>query len=74
MLDGPTPLLKRYLAAAIETNPVIRYDKIKRVFEDMYASPSRLLPLVIYLFNYVIEKPGAKHAFKSAFYNSTTTN
>jgi hypothetical protein len=39
----------------------------------MYASPSRLLPLVIDLFNYVIEKPGARHAFKSAFYNSTTT-
>lgn len=73
MLNGPTPLLKRYLAAAIETNPIIRYDKIKRVFEDMYASPSRLLPLVIDLFNYVIEKPGARHAFESAFYNSTTT-
>jgi pimeloyl-ACP methyl ester carboxylesterase len=51
MLDGPTPLLKRYLAAAIETNPVMRYDKIKRVFEDMYASPSRLLPLVIYIYS-----------------------
>jgi pimeloyl-ACP methyl ester carboxylesterase len=73
MLDGPTPLLKQYLAAATEINPIIRYDKIKRVFEDMYASPSRLLPLVIDLFNYVIEKPGAKHAFESAFFNSTTT-
>jgi pimeloyl-ACP methyl ester carboxylesterase len=39
----------------------------------MYASPSRLLPLVIDLFNYVIEKPGAKHAFESAYFNSTTT-
>jgi pimeloyl-ACP methyl ester carboxylesterase len=73
MLDGPTPLLEQYLAAATEINPIIRYDKIKRVFEDMYASPSRLLPLVIDLFNYVIEKPGAKHAFESAFFNSTTT-
>jgi pimeloyl-ACP methyl ester carboxylesterase len=73
MLDGPTPLLKQYIAAATETNPIVRYDKIKRVFEDMYASPSRLLPLVIDLFNYVIEKPGARHAFESAFYNSTTT-
>jgi pimeloyl-ACP methyl ester carboxylesterase len=73
MLDGPTPLLEQYLAAATETNPIIRYDKIKRVFEDMYASPSRLLPLVIDLFNYVIEKPGARHAFESAFYDSTTT-
>jgi pimeloyl-ACP methyl ester carboxylesterase len=72
MLDGPTPLLEQYLAAATETNPIIRYDKIKRVFEDMYASPSRLLPLVIDLFNYVIEKPGARHAFESAFYDSTT--
>jgi pimeloyl-ACP methyl ester carboxylesterase len=73
MLDGPTPLLEQYLAAATETNQIIRYDKIKRVFEDMYASPSRLLPLVIDLFNYVIEKPGARHAFESAFYDSTTT-
>ena len=73
MLDGPTPLLKQYLAAATETNPILRYDKIKRVFEDMYASPSRLLPLVIDLFNYVIEKPGAKYAFEAAFHNSTTT-
>ena len=39
----------------------------------MYASPSRLLPLVIDLFNYVIEKPGAKYAFEAAFHNSTTT-
>src|SRR5919197_2824090 len=53
MLDGPTPLLERYLAAAIETTPIIRYDKIKRVFEDMYPRPSRLFPLVIDLFNYV---------------------
>jgi pimeloyl-ACP methyl ester carboxylesterase len=73
MLDGPTPLLRQYLAAATEINPIIRYDKIRRVFEDMYASPSRLLPLVIDLFNYVIEKPGAKHAFESAYFNSTTT-
>jgi pimeloyl-ACP methyl ester carboxylesterase len=73
MLDGPTPLLRQYLAAATEINPIIRYDKLKRVFEDMYASPSRLLPLVIDLFNYVIEKPGAKHAFESAYFNSTTT-
>ena len=27
MLDGPTPLLKQYLAAATETNPILRYDK-----------------------------------------------
>jgi pimeloyl-ACP methyl ester carboxylesterase len=31
------------------------------------------LSLVIDLFNHVIEKPGARHAFESAFYNSTTT-
>jgi pimeloyl-ACP methyl ester carboxylesterase len=50
MLDGPTPLLRQYLAAATEINPIIRCDKLKRFFEDMYASPSRLLPLVIDLF------------------------
>jgi pimeloyl-ACP methyl ester carboxylesterase len=29
MLYGPTPLLRQYLAAATEINPIIRYDKLK---------------------------------------------
>jgi pimeloyl-ACP methyl ester carboxylesterase len=73
MLNGPTPLLNLYLDAAMETNPLTRYDKVKKVFEDMYVRPSRLLPVIVDLFNYTIEKPGARYAFKSAFHSSTTT-
>jgi pimeloyl-ACP methyl ester carboxylesterase len=73
LLEGPTQLLKYYLAAAIEVNPVSRYEKVKRVLEDLYASPSRLLPVIVDLFDYTIEKPGAKDAFEAAFHNSTTT-
>ncbi len=39
----------------------------------MYASPSRLLPVIVDLFDYTIEKPGAKYAFEVAFHNTTTT-
>ena len=73
MLKEPTPLLKDYRVAAMQADPVARYEKVKRVFEDLYARPSRLLPVLVDLFNYTIEKPGAKHAFESAFDNSTTT-
>ncbi|HEY9492342.1 MAG TPA: alpha/beta hydrolase [Nitrososphaeraceae archaeon] len=73
LLDGPTQLLKDYRAAATEVNPVTRFEKVKRVLEDLYASPSRLLPVAVDLFDYTIEKPGAKHAFEAAFDNSTTT-
>ena len=70
MLKEPTPLLKDYRVAAMQEDPVSRYEKVKRVFEDLYARPSRLLPVLVDLFNYTIEKPGAKHAFESAFDNS----
>jgi pimeloyl-ACP methyl ester carboxylesterase len=72
-LNGPTPLLNQYLDAAKETNPLLRYDKVKEVFEKMYAHPSRLLPIVIDLFNYTIEKSLARHVFELTFLNSTTT-
>jgi pimeloyl-ACP methyl ester carboxylesterase len=73
LLVGPTPLLKAYRNAATDVNPVTRYEKVKRVLEDLYAGPSRLLPVAVDLFGYTIEKPGAKHAFEAAFDNSTTT-
>ena len=73
LLDGPTPLLRDYRVAATEINPITRYEKVKRVLEDLYAGPSRLLPVMVDLFDYVIDKPGAKHAFVVAFDNSTTT-
>src|SRR5215831_7042758 len=73
LLDGPTPLLRDYRVAATDINPITRYEKVKRVLEDLYAGPSRLLPVMVDLFDYVIDKPGAKHAFVVAFDNSTTT-
>ena len=74
MLDRPTPLLEQYLDAAMETDPNLRYNKVKKVFENLLAIPSRLLPIIVDIFISVIEKPGAKHAFESAFRNSTTTS
>jgi pimeloyl-ACP methyl ester carboxylesterase len=73
LLESPTPLLNDYYDAAMEINPIIRYDKIKRVLEDMYASPYRLLPISVNLFEYVIEKKGARQAFGSSFKNSTSS-
>lgn len=74
MLNRPTSLLEQYLDAAMETDPMLRYGKIKKVFEGLMAEPFRLLPIIIDIFISVIEKPGAKHAFESAFRNSTTTS
>lgn len=74
LLEGPTQLLKDFRVAATEINPITRHEKIKRVLEDLYAGPSRLLPVIADLFSYIIEKPGAKHAFEVAFDNSTTTH
>lgn len=73
LLERPTQLLKDYRVAATEINPVTRYEKVKRVLEDLYAGPSRLLPVAVDLFDYTIERPGARHAFETAFDNSTTT-
>jgi len=73
LLESPTPLLNDYYAAAMEINPITRYEKIKTVFEDLYASPSRLRPIAVNLFEHVIEKKGARQAFGSSFKNSTTT-
>jgi pimeloyl-ACP methyl ester carboxylesterase len=73
LLEVPTQLLKDYRVAATDINPITRHERVKRVLEDLYASPSRLLPILVDLFGYAIEKPGAKHAFEVAFDNSTTT-
>jgi 2-hydroxy-6-oxonona-2,4-dienedioate hydrolase len=72
-LDGPTELLKEYLCAARELNLISRYEKIQRVFENIYARHSSLLPIVIDAFNCTIEMPHARKAFESAFHNSTGT-
>jgi pimeloyl-ACP methyl ester carboxylesterase len=73
LLERPTPLLQLYLDAAVETNQILRYKKVQNVFEDLYADRSRLLPIVVDIFIATIEQQGAKHAFTSAFDNSTTT-
>ena len=72
LLEQPTPMLLLYLDAAMETDPILRYKKVKRIFEDLLADRSRLLPIVVDLFIGTIGKPGAKHAFKTAFDDSTT--
>lgn len=72
MLNQPTPLLEQYLDAALETDFILRYKKVTRVFEDMLADRSRFLPVKADMFISTIGEPWAKHAFQSAFRNSTT--
>jgi 2-hydroxy-6-oxonona-2,4-dienedioate hydrolase len=74
MLNRPTVLLEQYLNAATETDPTLRRIKLKKVFESLLAQPFRLLPIFVDLFISVIERPGAKRAFESAFKHSTTTS
>ncbi|MGE5821708.1 MAG: alpha/beta fold hydrolase [Nitrososphaerota archaeon] len=69
LLKAPTPLLEEYLDAAI--NPT--HKKVKSVFEKLAAHPWRLLPVIVDIFINRINVPGAKHAFESAYRNSTTT-
>lgn len=72
MLKEPTALLEQYLDAAVESDSQLKHEKIKRVFEDMLADRSRLLPVFIDIFIKTIKSPGAEHAFKSTFYDSTS--
>ena len=68
-LDKPTPLLERYLDAATSAS----YEKLKAVFEQLVAQSWRVFPILIDVFIKRINMPGAKHAFESAFHNSTKT-
>jgi len=70
-LDGPTPLLSSYRDAANENIPILKYEKLKKVFEGMYSLSSALLPIVVGIFLDTIEKPGALYAFNYAFDDST---
>ena len=70
-LDGPTPLLSSYRDAANEPNSILKYEKLKKVFESMYSLSSALLPMVVGIFLDTIEKPGALNAFNYAFDDST---
>lgn len=69
MLDKPTPLLNEYLEAAISASP----EKINRVFKQLVAQSWRVIPGLVDVFINRIKRPGAKHAFESAFLNSTST-
>jgi 2-hydroxy-6-oxonona-2,4-dienedioate hydrolase len=69
MLDGPTPLLEKYLDAAISAS----HEKVKKVFEQLVAQSWRVIPILVDVFINRINRPGAKHAFESAFSNSTGT-
>jgi len=73
LLGKPTPLLNDYLDAALTNDPVLRYNKLKNVFENLLADRIRLLPIIVDMFISTINMPGAKHAFESAFENSTST-
>jgi len=73
LLGKPTPLLCDYLNAVQTKDPVLRYNKLKNVFEKLLADRIRLLPIVVDIFVSIIDMPGAKHAFESAFENSTST-
>lgn len=66
MLDGPTPLLRKYLDAAM--NP--SRESVGAVFEQLVADPIRIPEALVDGFIYRISQSGAKHAFKSAFGNS----
>ncbi len=70
MVERPTPLLKEYLDGILRNDPNFKLNKLKMVLEKMYANSFLLLPVVVDNFISVIEKPGAKHVFKSTFKNS----
>lgn len=67
MLKKPTPLLEQYLNAAL--NP--SFENVKNVFELMLGNPALLNLGIVDAFIKRINLVGAKHAFKSAFENST---
>jgi len=69
MLKKPTPLLEEYLKVAI--NPT--KDKVRKVFEQMVAAPTRIPSKLVEGFISRINLPNAKYAFKSTLANSTNT-
>ncbi len=73
LLGKPTPLLLDYMNSVKTTDKKLRHERITRVFAQLFADPSRLLPVIVDIFVSVIERPGAKEAFESAFNNSTST-
>jgi 2-hydroxy-6-oxonona-2,4-dienedioate hydrolase len=71
MLNKPTPLLERYLEAALKEGYFERLELTTKVFEDMLADKSRYIPSKGIAFARIMEGQHAKNAFKSAYDHST---
>jgi pimeloyl-ACP methyl ester carboxylesterase len=69
MLQGPTELLQKYLACAM--NPT--RESVRQVFEQLVAHPSRIPDILVDGFIYRMSQPGAKHAFRQAYEKSVNT-
>jgi len=69
MLKKPTPLLEEYLKVAM--NPTM--DKVRKVFEQMVANPTRIPSKLVEGFIARINLPNAKYAFKLTLENSANT-
>ena len=69
MLEGPTPLLKEYLAAAL--NPTRQ--SVRHVLEQLVANPIRIPDVLVDGFIYRIGLQGAREAFVAAYDDSTGT-
>lgn len=69
MLDGPTPLLKQYLEAAMNPEKKV----VRAVLEQLVADPIRIPEALVDGFIYRMCQGGALHAFKSAYDNSVNT-
>ena len=70
MLKTPTFLLEEYLRAAM--NPT--KDKVRKVFEQMVADPTRIPTKLVQGFITRINLPNAKHAFKLTLEHSANTS
>ena len=64
MLEGPTPLLDEYLKSYQASKK-----KYGKVFEQLVAQSWRVIPILVDNFINWINRPGAMHAFESAFLN-----
>ena len=73
LLEKPTQPLENYRNAAMEIEPASRYKKLKKALGAIYADPSYMPPFIVDNFIEIIIKEGARHAFKEAYENSTTT-
>lgn len=68
-LNGPTELLQKYMAAAM--NPT--KETVRQVFEQLVAVPSRIPDWLVDGFIFRMNRSGAKNAFRLAYENSVNT-